>query len=349
MIKKNFFKKLKLNNRTFVIAEAGSNHMQNLKRAFKLIDIASNSGADAIKFQTFTADEIATKNKKYNIIKNKFKKYSSNLHSFYKKYEMPKVFYKKIINYCKKRKIIFLTSVFGFESFNFVKKNSPIIKISSFEHNYYELLNEVIKNKIPLIISTGVSNEKDIINLKNFLKKKKYNDYSILHCGSSYPLDYKDANLNYIKRLKNIFPNNLIGYSDHTLEISSSIAAVSLGARIIEKHFTISKNDGAPDSFFSLEEDQLKKMIKNIREVELSLGIEKKIISKKIMTMSKSTRSYYATSNLRKGILIKQKMFKALRPYVKNSVKVGEYFNFLNKKLKKSIKKNEVLKSYHYK
>ena len=87
-----------------MIAEAGSNHMQNLKRAFKLIDIASNSGADAIKFQTFTADEIATKNKKYNIIKNKFKKYSSNLHSFYKKYEMPKAFYKKIINYCKKRK-----------------------------------------------------------------------------------------------------------------------------------------------------------------------------------------------------------------------------------------------------
>jgi N,N'-diacetyllegionaminate synthase len=349
MVKKNFFKSLKKNNKTFIIAEAGSNHMQNISRAYKLIDIASRAGADAIKFQTYTADEIATTNKKYNIIKNKFKKYSSNLHSFYKKFEMPKSFYKKIIKHCNKKKIIFLTSVFGLDSFNFIKKHSPILKIASFEYNYYELLNEIIKNKLPFIVSTGCCNHKDILKLKNFFNKRKYNNFSILHCGSSYPLDFKDANLNYIKKLKKIFPNNIVGYSDHTLNISSCIAAVSLGARIIEKHFTISQKDGAPDSFFSLEEEQLKDMIKNIREVESSLGKEKKIISKKIKIMKKSTRSYYATSKFSKGTTIKEGMFKALRPYVKNSIKTDEFFDFVNKKLKKDIIKNDVLKKSHYK
>ena len=155
MIRKNFFNNLKKKNKIFVIAEAGSNHMQDINRVYKLIDIASRSGADAIKFQTFKADEIATKNKKYNLIKNKFKKYSSNLHSFYKKFEMPESFYKKIIKYCKKKNIIFLTSVFGFESLNLIQKYSPAIKIASFEYNYYELLNEIIKKKLPVIVSTG--------------------------------------------------------------------------------------------------------------------------------------------------------------------------------------------------
>ena len=104
---KNIFSNLKNNNKTFIIAEAGSNHLQDINRAYRLIDIASRSGADAIKFQTFQASEIATKNKKYNIIKNKFKKYSSNLYDFYKKFEMPKSFYKKILKYCKKKKLFF--------------------------------------------------------------------------------------------------------------------------------------------------------------------------------------------------------------------------------------------------
>ena len=116
MLNKNFFQKLKKSNKVFVIAEAGSNHLKNLKRAYKLIDIAKNSGADAVKFQSFTANEIAIKNLKYNRIKNKFKKFSNNLYDFYKKYELPKNFNLKLYNYCKQKKIIFMTSVFGEES-----------------------------------------------------------------------------------------------------------------------------------------------------------------------------------------------------------------------------------------
>ena len=168
-----------------------------------------------------------------------------------------------------------------------------------------------------------------------------------MHCGSSYPLKFNEANLNYLKKLQKIFPNQPIGYSDHTLGISSCIAAVALGAKIIEKHFTISKKDGAPDSFFSLEEDQLKEMIKCIREIDLSLGKERKIISPSIREMRGGTRSYYAVSDFKSGDLIKPGMFIALRPYVKRSLSCEKFFLFLHKKLKKSIKKTEVLKAHH--
>ena len=347
MNKNSFLEKIKKQNKTYIIAEAGSNHMQNLRRAYKLIDIAARSGADAIKFQTYQADEIATKNNKYNKIKNKFKSYSSDLNTFYKKFELPQDFYEKIILYCKKKKILFLTSVFGLESFNFIKNKCPIIKISSFEFNYTELLSKIIQSKKPILISTGCSDQKDINNLKFFFKKRNFSDYSLMHCGSSYPLKLKDANLNYIKKLKKDFPNKIIGYSDHTLGISSCIAAASIGAKIIEKHFTISRKDGSPDSFFSLEETELTQMIKCIREVDVALGINKKIITKDIISMKKATRSYYATANYKKGTKIKPLMFKALRPHVQNSVQINNYFNFLNKRLKKKIDKNEVLKKEH--
>jgi len=344
MIRNNILNNLKRNQKkVFIIAEAGSNHLGSLKRAFKLVDIAKEAGADAIKFQSFSANEIATTNLKYNVIRNKFKKYSSNLHSFYKKYELPMHFNEKIYKYCKKKKIIFLTSVFGFQSLKVTKKFNSIIKIASFESNYYELLEKIISLKKPIIISTGCSLENEILDLKLFFKNKKYNNFCIMHCSSSYPLKFKDANLRYINVLKKNFPNNVIGYSDHTLSISSSIAAVALGARIIEKHFTISKKDKAPDSFFSLDKKELKNMISNIRELERSLGFEKKYISKDIKIMRRGRRSYYANNNYKKGEIIKQGMFSALRPHVKKSFSANNYFYFLNKKLKKSVKKNEPL------
>ena len=347
MINKNL-NNLRNNNKTFVIAEAGSNHLQDLKRAYELVDIAKRSGADAIKFQSFTADEIATKNFKFNKIKNKFKKFSNNLYDFYKKFELPEEFNFKISKYCKKKNILFLTSVFGKESLLLSYNLSSIIKIASFEANYYELFDDIIKLKKPIIVSTGCSSENHILKIKNFFSKKKYTNFAILHCGSAYPLNYKDANLNYIKRLKKIFPINTIGYSDHTMGIETCLAAVSLGARIIEKHFTISKDDGAPDSFFSLEEKELKLMVDGIRKIEQSFGRPKKILTKSIKSMANGQRSYYALENFEKGKLIKKNMLKALRPYVKNSISIEKYFEILNKKkLKKKIKKDFPLMKYH--
>ena len=343
MSTKNIFKNLSKSNKIFIIAEAGSNHLRNLKRAYKLVDAAKNAGADAIKFQSFTAGEIATNNPKYNKINSKFKKYSENLYSFYKKFELPKKFNTKISNYCKKKKILFMTSVFGEESLSFTKKINPIIKIASFEANYFELFDKIISLKKPLLISTGCSEEKEILKIGDFFKKRSYNNFAVMHCGSSYPLKFNQANLNYIKRLKKLFPKKIIGYSDHTLNISSPIAAAAIGAKIIEKHFTLSKKDGSPDSFFSIDFKELKEMVRNIREIENSLGDEKKIISKDIKSMRNGRRSYYANKNLFKGQKLKKGMFTALRPYIKNSLTIDNFFNFLNKELKSNVKKGEVL------
>ena len=336
--------------KVFIIAEAGSTHNKSISRAKKLIDIASDSGADAIKFQSFFAEEIATKNKKYNAIKNKFKKYSSNLFDFYKKLELPKSFYKEILKHCKRKKLIFLTSAFGFKSFNLIKNIVPIYKLSSFEINYYELIDEMIKKNKQIIFSTGCSEEKEILQLVKYLKKKKFRKFSLLHCGSSYPLKLKNANLNYITRLKKLFKKISIGYSDHTTSISTPVAAVSLGAKIIEKHFTISRKDKNPDSFFALEPSELKKMVEQIREVEKSLGRPKRILDKSITSTRKiGMRSYYAKSNYSKGQKWEKNMFIALRPKINNAIQVNEIKKFYNKKLKKNINVNDVLTYQHFK
>ena len=343
----NFFHHLKKKNKVFIIAEAGSNHEGSLTRAYKLVDIAKKAGADAVKFQSFVADEIATTNEKYNQINKKFKKYANNLHNFYKKFQLPNSFNKKIHDYCKKKKIIFMSSVFGDESLKITSKLNPVFKVASFEANYFELLDKLTKKKKFIIVSTGCSDEKEIIKIKNFFQTKKYKYYSILHCGSSYPLKFKDANLNYIKKLKKIFNNQIIGYSDHTLGISSCIAAVTLGANIIEKHITISKKDRSPDSFFSADYKELSILIKSIREIELSLGKEKKVITKSINEMQQGKRTYFSMGNYKKGEKINKSMLKAFRPRVANSIGVENYFNIIGKTLKKDIKKNDPLLLKH--
>ena len=156
--------------KVFIIAEAGSTHNRNLNKIKKLINVAAECGADAIKFQSFFADEIATKNKKYNIIKNKFRKYSKNLYDFYKKLELPKETYSEIIKHCKKKNIIFMSSAFGAKSFHNIRNIVPIYKVSSFEINYFEFIDEIIKNNKPTIFSTGSSDEKEIKKLVSYLK-----------------------------------------------------------------------------------------------------------------------------------------------------------------------------------
>ncbi len=340
----NFLKK---KDKIFIIAEAGSNHLGKLSRAYKLVDLAKNCGADAVKFQSFVADEIATKNSKHNRIKNKFKKFSNNLYNFYEKFELPQSFNEKIFNYCKKKNIIFMSSIFGEKSLKITKKINPFFKISSFEANYFELFEKIIKLKKPIIISTGCSSEKEIKKIKNFFKNYNFSNYSIMHCGSSYPLKFKDVNLRYILKLKKMFKKNLIGYSDHTIGISSCLAAVTLGAKIIEKHITLSKFDKAPDSFFSADRSEFKFLVKNIRELEKSLGEEKKIMTKGILEMRKARRTYFSKKNYKKGTVIKKNMFIALRPRVNMSVEVDDIYNLEGKKLLKNIKFEDPLLLKH--
>ena len=261
-----------------IIAEAGANHNGSLKNAYQLIDIAKLAGADYVKFQTFKADTLVSKNApKAKYQKKNVKKISH--YEIIKKLEMSYDMHVKLIKYCKLKKIKFLSSPFCIESFNLLKKfNLDYIKIPSGEITNLPFLRYVAKFNNNIILSTGMSNINEINNALKILKKKS-RKIILLHCNTEYPTPLEDINLNAMIFLKKRF-NVEVGYSDHSSGIQVPIIAAALGAKVIEKHFTISKKMKGPDHAASLNPNELISMVKSIRNTETILGKSKKFVSK---------------------------------------------------------------------
>ncbi len=303
--------------KTTIIAEAGVNHNGSLKKAIKLIDIAAKSGADIIKFQSFTAENVVTRNaKKANYQKISTVKDESQLQML-KKLELNLKSHKKIISHCKKVGIEFLSSPFDNESISLLKKlRVKRFKVPSGEINNLPYLRKIGKIGKPVILSTGMSSineiKKAIKILTNSGTKKKL--ITVLHCNTDYPTKYQDVNLKAMLAIKEKLNVN-IGYSDHTLGIEIPIAAVAMGATIIEKHFTLDKNSSGPDHKSSLSPKELKKMILSIRKIETSLGNGKKIPTnselKNLIIVRKSIR---ASKDILKGEFFSEKNITVKRP-----------------------------------
>ena len=262
-------------NKTIIIAEAGVNHNGDIETAKRLIDAAADSGVDYIKFQTFKADKIATKNAKkadYQI-KNQDKSDDSQFNML-KKLELTEKDHYKLIEHCKKNKIKFMSSAFDIEGLKLLNKlNLDFFKIPSGEITNYPYLNEISKFNKKVILSTGMSNINEIKAALDILisKKVSLNQITVLHCNTEYPTCFNDVNLNAMINIKNTFNVN-IGYSDHTLGIEVPIAATALGAKVIEKHFTLDRNMPGPDHAASLNPIELKSMVKSIRNIENALS-----------------------------------------------------------------------------
>ena len=260
-------------NKTIIIAEAGVNHNGKINLALKLIDKAALAGADYIKFQHTNPDLISpfAKKAKYQIDntnnKSTQKKMIEKLHLDWNKY------YKEIIKRCKKNKIKFLTSAFSVKDYLQVDKlNMDFIKIPSGEIINYPLLKEISKTKKKIILSTGMSDENEISSALNILKKKSSKKKIILmHCVSDYPTKDEDINLKTILYLKNIFKIQ-VGFSDHSLGIDAPVAAVALGAKVIEKHFTLNKNDNGPDHMISSDPKEFYEMSNSTKNIIKLLG-----------------------------------------------------------------------------
>ncbi len=266
-----------VNNDPLIIAEIGINHQGNLKRAFKLIDAAKNSGVSAVKFQTYITEKRVKKN--------------SPLFNILKKCELSNNSFIKIKKYCDKKKILFFSTPFDKDSVIFLNKiNVKLFKIASFNISDYELINEIIKTKKPTIISTGMASLKEIKKIAEKFKSKKI-DYSLLHCISSYPNKEENSFLKNISYLQDHF-NCPIGLSDHTSEINTSIYAYLMGAKIIEKHFKLSDKDKCVDSAVSISPKKMKSLVKKIKNIKKILGtvqfgvkeVEKKIEQYKVMS-----------------------------------------------------------------
>jgi len=268
-------------NKVFIIAEAGVNHNGSLKKALRLINVAANAGADAIKFQTFKAENIVTTHaSKAEYQKNLTSKKETQFQML-KKLELTHKMHLACLTECKKKKIIFISSAFDIESLLYLKKfRLNYFKVPSSEITNFPFLEVLGKLKKKIILSTGMSNineiDKAIKTLAKHGTKKK--NITLMQCTSAYPAPYEEINLNTIETLRNKFKLN-IGFSDHSLGTQAGIAAAALGATIIEKHLTLYKNLKGPDHKASLNPTEFKLMVDSIRLVEKTLGSKKKTIT----------------------------------------------------------------------
>lgn len=301
--------------KTIIIAEAGVNHNGNIDYAKKLVLLAKKSGVDFIKFQSFEADNIIKKNTP--LVKYQKQSGYKSQYQLLKSLQLSEQQQKIIFNFCKKNKIKFLSTPFDIDSCKLLKRlGLKIIKISSGDINNYPLLIEVSKFAKKVILSTGMSNLIEIKNAINILKKNnlKDKDIIVLHCTTGYPVPYNEANILTIKFLKKNL-KNLIGFSDHTLGIEAAIAAVSLGAVVIEKHITLDKNLPGPDHKASLEPLELMNFVKVIRRTELILGSYIKVLSKSEKKNKFLIRkSVVAKTNIKKGQIFTAKNITVKRP-----------------------------------
>lgn len=268
--------KISESSETFIIAEAGVNHGGDIGIAKKMIDIAAESGVNAVKFQAFKTEELILSNVKKALYQLKTTSSSESQYEMLKKLEITKEQNKELKRYCDKEKNVFLTTPFDEVSLDELDEiNLPAYKISSTDITNLPFLEKVAKKGKPIILSTGMSYLSEIeMALSKIAQYCK--DVILLQCTANYPINDQDANLAVINTYKKYF-DILVGYSDHTMGIGASPYAVAMGAKVIEKHFTIDKNLEGPDHKASLSPDELKELVKETRKVERYMGASIKV------------------------------------------------------------------------
>jgi len=333
------------NSKVFIIAEAGVNHNGNITTALKLIDVAASAGANAIKFQTFIAENLVLKNSLKAEYQKKNHKDKETQFSMLKKLEFNKEMHLKCIERCKKRNIIFMSSAFDLQSLILLRQlNLKFIKIPSGEINNFQYLSFVAEQKKKVILSTGMSNLKEIKSAIELLINKgtKKSDIVLMQCTSAYPSPYLDLNLRAINLLKKKF-NVEVGFSDHSLGVQASIAATALGAKYIEKHLTLNKNYKGPDHKASLDPDEFNYLVKSIRVVEDSMGKPiKKIYKSEKANVYIVRKSIVAACNIDKNEKFTINNLTCKRPAV--GISPVLFYKLLGKKAKKNFRKDELIK-----
>ena len=328
-----------------IIAEAGVNHNGSLNKALKMVDIAKDCGADIIKFQTFIPKSVVTRNASKAKYQNSNKGDKETQLQLINKYNLSFNDFKKIEKECKKYKIGFLSSPFDIKSAEFlISLKVKLIKIASGELTNYPLLKYIGKQKISVILSTGMSTVKEINSAIKVLIKfgTPKNKINLLHCNTSYPTPLADVNLNAMEFLKKKFKCN-IGYSDHTIGIEVPLAAVAMGASIIEKHVTLNKNLSGPDHKASIDFNEFKEMIIRIRNVEKALGSRnKKITKSESVNIDIARKSIVASKNINKGEVLNQFNITTKRPG--KGISPMKWEKVIGKKAKKNFKYDEYIK-----
>jgi len=305
-------------NKVFIIAEAGVNHNGSIDLARKLIDVASESGADAVKFQTFKAVNLVSKNaKKAEYQKKNMNDEDDSQFNMLKKLELDLYTHKELISYCKVKNIMFLSTPFDHDSINLLNDlGLEIFKIPSGEITNLPYLRHIGKLGKKVILSTGMADIGEVEDALDILTEAgtKKENITVLHANTMYPTPMEDVNLKAMVTIGNTF-DIAYGYSDHTLGIEVDIAAVAMGASCIEKHFTLDKTMEGPDHKASLEPDELKAMVKSMRNIELALGSSIKKPSKsETPNINIARKSIVAQSAIKKGDMLSEDNLTIKRP-----------------------------------
>lgn len=303
------------NKSTFIIAEAGVNHNGSFELAKQLVDKAVWAGADCIKFQTFNSNNLVSKNAQKAEYQKKTTDSSESQLDMLKKLELSKEAFIELREYCNQKGIMFLSTAFDLESIDFLASiGVKTWKVPSGEITNYPFLRAIGQRKESVIMSSGMCTLEEVRDAVNVLKEFGTTDITLLHCTTEYPVPYDSVNLKAMLTLQKEFGYR-VGYSDHTNGIEIPIAAVAMGARVVEKHFTLDKNMEGPDHKASLEPEELRQMVQSIRNVETALGNGIKLPStaeKKNIEIVR--KSIVASCDIKKGDVFTENNLTAKRP-----------------------------------
>ncbi len=304
-----------INDGVFIIAELSANHNGNMQNALDSIKAAKDIGANAIKLQTYTADTLTLDCDKDDfIIKGGTLWDGKKLYDLYKEAYTPWEWHKELFAYARSLNIDIFSTPFDKSAVDFLEQFKPsCYKIASFEITDYELVKYVASKKRPIIISTGIATKQEIEDVVRICHEVGNDEIVLLKCTSAYPAPLEDANLSTIPDLAKTF-GVISGFSDHTLGTTAPIVAVSLGAKVIEKHFILDKGIGGADADFSLDKKEFKDMIKAIRDTEKLLGKVDYSMSKKKKKSRQFSRSLYVSKEIKKGEKFNEENIRSVRP-----------------------------------
>jgi len=343
----NFFKinnkQICQNNPTYIIAELSCNHNQDIQLAYKLIDAAVDTGADAVKLQTYTADTITLDCDK-PVFKDCLKGTlweGQTLHQLYSKAYTPWEWHKELKEYANSKGLDLFSSPFDTTAVDFLETlDIPAYKIASFEITDHILIKKIAQTGKPVIISSGMASLSDLNDAIYILRENGCTQIAMLKCTSAYPAKQEDANLHTIPHMMETF-NVIGGLSDHTLGIEVPIASVVLGGRIIEKHFKLTENSGSEDDAFSLTPSEFKEMVDSVRKVEKTLGIIK-YAGVDNETKSKTfRRSLFIVKDIKKGEILTDENVRSIRPA--NGLHTKFYNDIIGKKARIDLEKGTPL------
>lgn len=331
------------NHRPFVIAEMSGNHNQSLDRALEIVDAVADAGAQALKLQTYTPDTITFNgsSEEFFIRDNQSLWADKNLYKLYKEAYTPWEWHKPIFDHARKRGMIAFSSPFDTTAVDFLESlNVPLYKIASFENTDHILLKRVAQTGKPVIMSTGVASVADLDESVKVLRANGCRDLVLLKCTSTYPATPESTNLRTIPHMRELF-NVPVGLSDHTMGIGAAVAAVALGAVVLEKHVTLRRADGGVDSAFSLEPDELKNLVVESERAFLAMGQVNYTLTAKEQNSLQFKRSLYVVNDVKAGEPFTPANVRSIRPA--NGLHTRYYEQILGQAAAQNIKAGTAL------